>query len=261
MLEVENLSIEFGGVKALTGVSFRAESGKILSLIGPNGAGKTTLFNVISGIYRAQTGRVQLGGIDVTGAPPHQLARHRLSRTFQNLQIFFQMTALENVMVGRHVHERRGVAAHLLGLPSVAKQNAATRETAVGLLNRVGLASYASRLAGEMPYGALKRLEIARAMAIEPTVLLLDEPAAGCNPKETEELDAIIQQIAGGGVTVILVEHDIRLVMKISHHIVVLNHGRKLAEGPAAEIQANPAVIEAYLGTPTPEGESRAVCT
>ena len=259
MLEVSNLGIEFGGIRALDGVSFKSAPGKILSVIGPNGAGKTTLFNLISGIYRPQTGTVSLAGEDVTAMAPHQLARRGLSRTFQNLQIFFQMTALENVMVGRHLHERRSVAAHLLGLRSVARQNAETQDRATVLLESVGLTTYAGKSAGAMPYGALKRLEIARAMAVEPSVLLLDEPAAGCNPRETEEIDEIIQQIAGTGVSVILVEHDIRLVMKISHHIVVLNYGRKLSEGTAAEVRCDPAVIEAYLGTEQPEGEVNAV--
>jgi branched-chain amino acid transport system ATP-binding protein len=259
MLEVTNLGIEFGGVRALDAVSFKSTRGKILSVIGPNGAGKTTLFNLISGIYRPRTGKVMLGGDDVTGLAPHQLARRGLSRTFQNLQIFFQMTALENVMVGRHLHERRNMVAHLLGLPSVARQNAATRERAMTLLDSVGLGMYAERPAGAMPYGALKRLEIARAMAVEPSVLLLDEPAAGCNPRETEEIDGIIQHIASTGVSVILVEHDIRLVMKISDRIVVLNYGRKLSEGSATEIRSDPAVIEAYLGTEQTEGAARAV--
>ncbi len=259
MLEVTNLGIEFGGVRALDGVSFKSTRGKILSVIGPNGAGKTTLFNLISGIYRPKTGTVTLAGDDVTGMAPHRLARRGLSRTFQNLQIFFQMTALENVMVGRHVHERRSVAAHLLGLPSVCRQNTETQERATVLLESVGLGAYASQSAGAMPYGALKRLEIARAMAVEPSVLLLDEPAAGCNPRETEEIDEIIQQIAGTGVSVILVEHDIRLVMKISDRIVVLNYGSKLSEGTAAEVRCDPAVIEAYLGTEQSEGEASAV--
>jgi branched-chain amino acid transport system ATP-binding protein len=259
MLEVNNLSIEFGGVRALDAVSFKSARGKILSVIGPNGAGKTTLFNLISGVYRPKAGTVMLGGDDVTGLAPHELARRGLSRTFQNLQIFFQMTAVENVMVGHHVHERRSVMAHLLGLPSVSRQNTATRERAMILLEHIGLGMYADQPAGSMPYGALKRLEIARALAVDPSVLLLDEPAAGCNPRETEEIDEIIQYIAGTGVSVILVEHDIRLVMKISDRIVVLNYGRKLSEGCAVEVQSDPAVIEAYLGTEQTQGELSAV--
>jgi branched-chain amino acid transport system ATP-binding protein len=248
MLEVRGLGIEFGGVRALDDVSFRTEAGRIVSIIGPNGAGKTTLFNLISGLYRPRTGRVLLDGTDVTGTPPHGLARRGLSRTFQNLQVFFQMTAIENVMVGCHLHEHKGVLAHLLGLSSIARQNRRSREAAMALLHEVGLERHAAVAAGSMPYGALKRLEIARALALRPKVLLLDEPAAGCNPSETAELDDIIRKIADSGVSVVLVEHDIGLVMNISHRIVVLNYGRKLAEGAPAEIQANAAVIEAYLG-------------
>jgi len=249
VLEVRDLVIEFGGVRALDGVSFHARKGQVLSVIGPNGAGKTTLFNVVSGIYRANAGQVLLAGQEVAGQPPHILARRGLSRTFQNLQIFFQMSVIENVMVGRHVHEGRNLLAHLCGLRSVGRQNAATREQALRLLDRVGLAAHADRLAASMAYGALKRLEIARALAIEPLVLMLDEPAAGCNPRETAELDEIIQDIARSGITVVLVEHNIRLIMKISDHIVVLNYGRKLSEGTAAEVSCDAKVVEAYLGT------------
>jgi branched-chain amino acid transport system ATP-binding protein len=248
ILAVEDLGIEVGGVTAVDGVSFTVAPGEIFAIIGPNGAGKTTLFNLISGIYRPRRGKVILEGKDVTGLPAHALARHGLSRTFQNLQIFFRMSAAENVMVGRHLHEDRSVLAHLLALPSVRRQNRATRRKAEDLLTRVGLAALADRPAGSLPYGALKRLEIARALATEPRLLLLDEPAAGCNPVETEEIDAVIQRIADGGVTVVLVEHNMRLVMKISRRIHVLDQGRTLAEGPAAEVKANPAVIAAYLG-------------
>ncbi len=257
MLEAENLGIEFGGLRALDGVSFRSQPGRILSIIGPNGAGKTTLFNLVSGLYRPRTGRVILDGKDVTGHTAHQLARLGLSRTFQNLQVFFQMTALGNVMVGRHVHER-GVIAHMLGLPAICRQNNASERIARGLLARLGLSEYAAVPAGSMPYGALKRLEIARALALQPRVLLLDEPAAGCNPSETMELDEIIRSIAQDGVSIVLVEHDIRLVMNLSDEIVVLNYGRKLAQGRPAEIQANHEVIKAYLGADTPMEDDHA---
>lgn len=247
-LTVENLGIGFGGLTALDGVSFSVEPGEIFAVIGPNGAGKTTLFNVISGIYTPQRGRVTLAGADVTGLPPHQLARRGLSRTFQNLQVFFRMSAIENVMVGRHLHENRNVLAHFFTLPSVFRQNRGTRASAEALLTLVGLADYADRSAGSLPYGALKRLEIARALATEPKLLLLDEPAAGCNAVETEEIDAVIRRVVAEGVTVVLVEHDMRLVMKISHRIHVLNQGRTLAEGDAKTVRQNPAVIAAYLG-------------
>jgi branched-chain amino acid transport system ATP-binding protein len=248
VLEADRLGISFGGVNAVDGVSFRAEAGQILAIIGPNGAGKTTLFNMVSGVYLPKAGAVRLGGEDVTGMEPHLLSHRGLSRTFQNLQVFFRMTAAENVMVGRHRHEARGVLAHLFALPSVARQNRATREKALGLLDIVGLRAQADTPAGSLPYGALKRLEIARALATEPKVLLLDEPAAGCNPVETEEMDHVIQGIAATGVAVVLVEHDMKLVMKISSRILVLDHGRPLTEGTPAEVRGHPDVIRAYLG-------------
>jgi branched-chain amino acid transport system ATP-binding protein len=203
---------------------------------------------MISGLYSAPRGKVMLAGRDVTNQPAHLLARQGLSRTFQNLQIFFRMTALENVMVGRHLHENRNVLAHLFRLPSVVAQNRASRERAEELLALVGLSQLSGRSAGELPYGALKRLEIARALAAEPKVLLLDEPAAGCNAVETAEVDAVIQKIAAQGITVVLVEHDMKLVMKISNRIHVLDQGRTLAQGTAQEVRTNPAVVAAYLG-------------
>jgi branched-chain amino acid transport system ATP-binding protein len=253
VLEAENLGVSFGGLRALEGVSFRVQAGEIFAIIGPNGAGKTTLFNIVSGLYVPMTGRVKLRDHDVTGFEPHVLARRGLSRTFQNLQIFFRMTAAENVMVGRHLHERRNVLEHLLTLPSVLRQNRATRAKAEELLALVGLKDLADRPAGELPYGALKRLEIARALATEPRVLLLDEPAAGCNAVETEEVDAVIRRIAQQGIAVVLVEHDMRMVMQISSRIHVLDQGRTLAEGTAAEVRSNPAVIAVYLGAETAE--------
>jgi branched-chain amino acid transport system ATP-binding protein len=247
-LAAQGIGIAFGGLRALDGVSFAAEPGEVFSIIGPNGAGKTTLFNIISGLYRPDQGRVRLAGEDVTGLPPHLLAARGLSRTFQNLQVFFRLTAEENVMVGRHLRERRSLVAELLHLPWVARQNRETRERARELLAFVGLAGRARDPASSLPYGALKRLEIARALAAEPRVLLLDEPAAGCNPVETAEIDRLIAAIADRGTTVVLVEHDMKLVMRISHRILVLNHGRMLAEGRPAEVRVNLEVIAAYLG-------------
>ncbi len=248
VLEAERLSIGFGGVRAVDEVSLAVEAGEVLSIIGPNGAGKTTLFNLVSGLYAPLSGRVRFAGEDVTGLSPDRLARRGLSRTFQNLQIFFRMTALENVMVGRHRHEGTGILSDLLHLPAVNRQNQRTRGAAGAALDRVGLSVAADRPAGALPYGALKRLEIARALASEPRVLLLDEPAAGCNPVETQELDGVIRSIVRDGVTVVLVEHDMRLVMNISDRIHVLANGRTLAEGTVAEVRSNPAVVEAYLG-------------
>lgn len=248
ILRTESLGIHFGGLKALDSVTIGARAGEILSIIGPNGAGKTTLFNLISGLYRPDTGRVILKGQDVTDVAPHRLAMLGLTRTFQNLQVFLHMTAVENVIAGRHLRENCNVMSHLLASSSVARHRAASREQALSLLDSVGLIAYKDQIAGSLPYGALKRLEIARALALEPAVLLLDEPAAGCNSRETEEVDEIIQRVSASGVAVVLVEHDMRLVMKISNNIIVLNFGQKIAEGDAASIRSNPAVIQAYLG-------------
>lgn len=259
ILETTGLSIFFGGLKALDNVSLAVRPGEILSVIGPNGAGKTTLFNLISGVYQPSSGQVFLEGQDVTGQEPNKLAGLGLTRTFQNLQVFQTMTALENVMVGRHLHEERNILAHLLSLPSVRHQRVESRERAMECLARVDLEQFAHQPASSLPYGALKRLEIARALALSPKVLLLDEPAAGCNPRETEEVDEIISEIAADGMAVVLVEHDMRLVMKISNHILVLNFGRKLADGNAASIAADPHVIEAYLGLEGDRGETGAV--
>lgn len=248
ILEAERLSIAFGGVRAIDSVNLAVESGQVFSIIGPNGAGKTTLFNLFSGLYAPHEGRVLLEGRDVTGLAPHRLANCGLSRTFQNLQIFFRMTVIENVMVGRHRHETTSVLSDLLYLRSVAYQNRQTAQAARSALHRVGLKSDIDRMAGTLSYGALKRLEIARALASEPKVLLLDEPAAGCNPVETRELEEIIRSIATDGTTVVLVEHDMRLVMNVSDRIHVLANGRTLAEGNASEVRSNADVIEAYLG-------------
>lgn len=259
ILEAERLAISFGGVRAVDNVTLSVARGLVFSIIGPNGAGKTTLFNLISGLYAPQDGRVRLEGQDVTGLAPDRLARRGLSRTFQNLQIFFRMSVIENVMVGRHRHEQTSVFADLLHLPAVARQNRKTRDAATAALARVGLESHAQSSAASLSYGGLKRLEIARALATEPQLLLLDEPAAGCNPVETEELEKVIRGIARQGVTVVLVEHDMRLVMKISDRIHVLANGRTLTEGTAEEVRSNGDVIEAYLGVHGATEAARAV--
>jgi branched-chain amino acid transport system ATP-binding protein len=248
ILEADRLSITFGGVRALDGVSIAIESGHVFSIIGPNGSGKTTLFNLVSGIYTPNDGSIRFAGEMVTGLPPDQLARRGLSRTFQNLQIFSRMSVLENAMVGHHRHERTGILADLLHLPSVARQNEATREAAHDALARVGLADAGKRPAGSLAYGALKRLEIARALASDPKLLLLDEPAAGCNPVETQEIDYVIRSIVKDGITIVLVEHDMRLVMNISDRVHVLANGRTLTEGTPEQVRSNTAVIQAYLG-------------
>jgi len=207
MLVAEHLSVALGGVRAIDDVSLAVAPGLVFSIIGPNGAGKTTLFNVISGLYRPERGRVRLAGEEVTALAPEDLARRGLSRTFQNLQIFFRMSVLENVMVGRHRHETTGMLADLFHLPAVRRQNRTTREAAAAALERVGLAAAAERSAGSLSFGDLKRLELARALASEPKLLLLDEPAAGCNA-ETAGIAAVIRRLSGDGITVVLVEHD-----------------------------------------------------
>ncbi len=244
LLRVEGLTKEFGGVHAIEGVDFTINPGTIHSIIGPNGAGKTTLFNLITGVYVPTRGRIRFEERDIAGRKPAELARLGLSRTFQNLQIFFNMTALENVMVGHHLHLGRRLLPALLRLPRVVRADRACRE----LMEFVGIGRWMEADAASMPYGALKRLEIARALAGRPRLLLLDEPAAGLNATESREIDAVIQKIAATGVTVVLVEHDMKMVMGISDHVLVLDGGRKLAEGTPEAVRANPQVVEAYLG-------------
>jgi branched-chain amino acid transport system ATP-binding protein len=248
LLAADRLSRRFGGLTALTELSFAIESGTIHAIIGPNGAGKTTLLNLVTGFYRPSSGRVRFAGADVTGLPPHRLAALGLARTFQNLQIFLDMSAAENVLVGAHRHSDRRLAASFLQLPSLRRAEAALRAKAAGLLAAVGLAGAGDRIAGELPYGALKRLELARALAAEPLLLLLDEPAAGLNERETGEMKALIRALPARGITVALVEHDMRLVMEVSDRILVLDHGSRLAEGTPEEIRRDPGVIASYLG-------------
>jgi branched-chain amino acid transport system ATP-binding protein len=247
-LSVERLSKKFGGVHAVEDLSFKVAAGTVHSIIGPNGAGKTTLLNLLTGIYVPSTGRITFDDRELTGAPTHAFAEAGIGRTFQNLQIFFNMSALENVMTGRHLRERCGLLPSLLHTPRLARAERECRERALELLRFLGLAGYAEAGADAMPYGALKRLEIARALAGEPKMLLLDEPAAGLNPTEALEIAALIRQLAAAGTTVVLVEHNMRLVMGVSDHILVLDYGRRLSEGTAEEVGNDPRVIEAYLG-------------
>ena len=248
LLEVKDLSIHFGGVKAVQNVSFTIDAGIVYAVIGPNGAGKTTLFNLITGIYTPTTGSILLDGESITGKSPDELARRGVARTFQNLQICMNMSAIENVMVGAHLRLDRNLLKAALRWPSLKKRDRELHAEAAELMRFVGLESYVDARADSMPYGALKRLEIARALAMKPRLIFLDEPAAGLNPKETIEVDQLVRKVADAGVTVVLVEHDMKMVMNLSDRILVLDYGKKLTEGTGAEVRRNPDVIAAYLG-------------
>ncbi|MGI8701004.1 MAG: ABC transporter ATP-binding protein [Nocardioidaceae bacterium] len=248
ILEVDAVTLRFGGLTALDDVSFEIREGEILGLIGPNGAGKTTCFNVTTGVYRPTTGEVRFQGQSLTSLKRHKITQLGIARTFQNIRLFNVMTALENVLVGADAQHSTGLLSALFRLPRHRVEEAQGHEQALELLRFMGMENQADELAANLPYGHQRRLEIARAMATNPKLLCLDEPAAGFNPAEKQNLMELIRRIRDRGYTVLLIEHDMRLVMGVTDRIVVLEFGRKIAEGTPAEIRDNPSVVAAYLG-------------
>lgn len=249
ILRVTNLTKRFGGLLAVNDVSFDVEAGHIFSLIGPNGAGKTTLFNMLTGVYRPDSGLVTFQEKRISGLAPHHIAKRGIARTFQNIRLFGAMTVYENVLVGQHSHIRYNYLDAIFSTPRQAHAEKRAQREAEALLEYMGLRDRAHELAHHLPYGAQRRLEIARALALRPKLLLLDEPAAGMNPQEIEELKRVIRSLRDDrGITLLLIEHHMKVVMEISDHVVVLDYGKKIAEGAPEAVRKAPAVVEAYLG-------------
>jgi len=249
LLVAERVRKEFGGLVATNDIDFAIPRGSIVALIGPNGAGKTTFFNMLTGVYTPTSGRILFDGEEIAGKPPHAIVERGIGRTFQNIRLFQQMTAMENVLVGMHSRLSAGIVGSILGLPRVKREESAANERARELLVYCGLPKRHEHLAGSLPYGDQRRLEVARALATDPKLLLLDEPTAGMNPQETADFTSFVRRIRDEkDLTVLLIEHDMKVVMGVSERITVLEYGEKIAEGTPAEIRANERVIEAYLG-------------
>ena len=250
LFEARDLAIHFGGIKAVDGISFSVAAGTVFTIIGPNGAGKTTIFNLVSRIYRPTAGAILLDGVDITAIPAHHIARHGIARTFQNIELFDNRSVLQNIMVGQHVHIRTNVLAETLRLPSVITAEVKMRRKVEVIIDFLRLAPYRDARVGGLPYGVRKMVELGRALACEPKLLLLDEPSSGLNVEETDDIGVLIADIRDVlGITVLMVEHDMRLVSAVSDRVLAVNFGRQLAIGTAAQIQRDPDVIAAYLGS------------